>query len=121
AFHDEEAYRAVAEKLKLPEYTAEFGRELGKRAAAVQGIPEGFQRDNAAIDLLNFIQRQKGISKADLPMAFWHANTLSGGTTSVHILIDNISSLVGNTLASLSHRPQAIPEAVRALGRGVAR
>ena len=61
--------------------------------------------DNAAVDLLNHIAKTRGLKMMDLPRAMWYANTLSGGTTPLHIGLDNIGSLAGNFAARALRRP----------------
>jgi hypothetical protein len=78
AFDDAKFYNAVKEKLGLPVFTQEMGREITRRANRLQELPEGFQQQRATIDLLNYIARQKGMKWHELPMAFWYANVLSG-------------------------------------------
>lgn len=119
AFDDARFYDAIRKKLDLPELTPDLAKEITRRANDIQKLPEGFQRDRASVQLLNFISKQKGLSlwRDTLP-AIWYANILSGPTTHLRNSVDNLNSLIGTTLVSLVRNPAAAGEIGPALGRG---
>lgn len=119
AFDDAAFYDALRKKLDLPELTPELTREIVSRANAIQKLPEGFLRDRASVQLLNFIAGQRPLKIWELPLSIWYANVLSGFTTPVHIMIDNLDMLAGNTMVALLRNPGAIGQTLPALGRGL--
>lgn len=119
AFDDAKYYDALKTKLRLPQLTPDVATEIVRRGNVVQGLPEGFQRDRASAQLLNYIASQKPLRIWDLPMAMWYANTLSGFSTPVHIMFDNLNSLAGTSLVSLIRNPTAGLDMAGALGRGM--
>jgi hypothetical protein len=118
AFSEQQFYDAVKEKLGLPVFTPEIAKEITRRANAIQKLPEGFQQQRAQIDLMNYIERQKGVRWQDLPLAFWFANVLSGPTTHLVNVISNTLNLAAHTGIEVMKRPTATPQILEALGRG---
>lgn len=118
AFDDAKFHDAIRQKMELPMVTPEMSREIVKRANALQQKPEGFLRDRAGVQLLDYVASQKPLKVWDKPMALWYANVLSHVGTPVHILIDNMANLAGNTLTQLVRHPTSVFDVPGALARG---
>jgi hypothetical protein len=108
AFEDAKFYDIIKKQLDLPAMTDELAREIARRANDLQKIPQGFMRDRAAGDLMNYVATQKGLRWVDYPMGIFYSNVLSGFTTPAKIVFENTNLLVGNTIASMLVRPKEL-------------
>jgi hypothetical protein len=113
-----EVWDAVRTKLGLPGYSKATSAEVVRRANELQSKPEGFQRDEAALDLLNYIARQSGVSPWELGMAFWYANTLSGPFTHLINAGANAQQIAAHSVFAGTRDPKAIPGLIGALADG---
>lgn len=118
AFSTEAAYNTVREKMGLPAWTPELAAEITRRANEVRTMPEGFQRQRAVIELLNHIERTKGLNWYDLPMGFWFANILSGATTHAKNMLSTGLNTAAHVGINIALQPSATPQILTALGRG---
>lgn len=119
AFESEAAYNMARARLGLPAWTPELAGEITRRANEIRTKPEGFQKQRAVIDLLNHIERTKGLRWHDLPMGFWYANVLSGVTTHAKNVISTTLNTAAHVGMNIAANPAATPAIVSALGRGV--
>lgn len=118
AFTEEKYYNAVREKLGLPVFTDEIAREITRRANQIQDLPEGFRQQRATIEMMNYIQRQKGIKWHELAMPFWFANILSGPMTHLVNGVSNAFNLGAHIALEIAKRPLATPAILQALAHG---
>lgn len=102
-----DATRELTRKaLKLKQLTQDDAAELRRLVRLAQSKPEGFMRQRAAADVLQFTEKLKGqVSWRDVPMAIFYANILSGFTTPAKIVFENTNLLIGNTLAEFLGHP----------------
>ena len=119
AFDNARFENVLLEKMDLPTVTPEMRREIVRRANELATKPEGFQRQRATIELLDYIAKQRGMKWWDLPMAFWYANVLSGPTTHLVNGVSNAFNLTTNLGIQMARHPLATPEILSALGRGL--
>lgn len=115
---EEKAWNSIAEDLGLPAYSDAVARDITARANALRRIPEGFQRDEAAIDLLDHIANQKGMNVADLAMAMWYANTLSRPFTHLVNGISNLAQVGMHTAFAMARRPADVVQVLESLADG---
>jgi hypothetical protein len=119
ALDDASFDRAVSQKLGLPQWTRELAEEVKRRAEEIQKTPEGFQRTRKMVEMMNVVERAKGVRWWDLPMSFWFANILSGVTT--HGM--NIASTAANTAMSIGFEvardPAGLPGILKAAADGL--
>jgi len=115
---EEKAWSSIAEDLGLPAYSEAVARDITARANALRRIPEGFQRDEAAMDLLDYIANQKGMSVADLAMAMWYANTLSRPFTHLVNGISNLAQVGMHTAFAMARRPADVVQVLESLADG---
>ena len=108
----------LGRRMDLPVLTNDMKRELIRRANQVQQLPEGFQRDRAATQLLNYVGTLKGVKWYDLAGSIWYAHAVSGLTTEAHLLIDNLGQLGGNLLVNLLRDPMSMTALPATLARG---
>lgn len=121
AFTDARFNDVLSKRLDLPVISRELKLEISRRANALQELPKGDLRNRAAVQLLDYVSQQRGLKPWELPMAVWYANVLNPITTPVHILLDNIPNLVGNTITDAFLNPRAITGIPGAFGRGLKR
>jgi hypothetical protein len=109
----------VKTALKLKQLTPADAAKLKELVTAAQAQPEGFLRDQAAGEVLKLSQRLKGdVTAADVPMAIFYANVLSGITTPAKIAFENMNLLASSTVASFLARPAELmnpPDFVRSV------
>jgi hypothetical protein len=72
---------AYSEYFKLPKLTAAQQQRIADLAAEVMALPEGVLRRTKSVQLLNELAMIKGVPAADVLMAAWYANILSGLST----------------------------------------
>jgi len=113
--------RAKARKLKLPKYDPAIAGKVLVLAERALRLPEGFQRDEAIIDVLALIARQQGISKWDIATGLWYANLLSGWTTQARNIMGTLSHVLSEFWAHGAARPGAIPSMLAGLYTGIIR
>lgn len=121
AFTEEQFYNAVKQRLGLPVFTPEIAAEITRRTNAIRKLPEGFQQQRAQIELMGYIEKQKGIHWYDLALPFWFANVLSGPATHLVNIISNAFNLAAHTALEVLKRPLATPQIIEALARGAGR
>ena len=119
ALDDAKFWDVVREKLDLPAYTKEGAAEVKRRAEAIQRAPEGMQRQKLAVELMNFIAREKGVRLTDLAMAFWYANTLSGGRTHARNVISTLANGLAEAGIMIALRPRSTLDIMAGAGRGL--
>lgn len=117
-FSDEQLYNLVREKMKLPAWTPELAAEITRRANEIRTKPEGFQKQRAVMDLLNHIEKTKGLRWYDLPMGFWYANILSGVTTHAKNVLSTGLNTAAHVGINIALNPAATPAILESLGRG---
>jgi hypothetical protein len=106
ALSSEKFHDVVKTALKLKRLTPADAAELRNLVKKVQATPAGFQRQQAAADVLKLTERLAGNMKWwDVPMGIFYANILSGLTTPTKIVLENTNLLVGHTIAALLSRP----------------
>tara|TARA_B100001094_G_scaffold60571_2_gene56130 strand:- start:2351 stop:5635 length:3285 start_codon:yes stop_codon:yes gene_type:complete len=124
AFSREDVYNAVAQGLGLPEaYDPNWLKRLGDLADQIQRAPEGFQREDLNIKLLNMVANKVGDNVVDIMFAFRYANMLSGFSTQEINIASNFVQLAlsGSTLALRSGlRPAALFRIFAGMSRGLA-
>jgi hypothetical protein len=118
AFDNETLYNLIRAKYDLPAWTPELAADITKQAALIQTKPEGFQRQRAVVEMLNRIERVKGMRWWEMPMAFWYAHILSGPFTHVKNVLGNIYNLGAFTTLQMARRPQDTFRLLADLGRG---
>ncbi len=115
---EERAWTSIAEDLGLPAYSEAVAKDITARANSLRRIPEGFQRDEAAIDLLDHIANQRGMSVADLAMAMWYANTLSRPFTHLVNAASNMVQVGMHAAFSTMRNPSQIAGIIGSLADG---
>jgi hypothetical protein len=118
ALDRETAWQAVADKLKLPQWTPEIAKEVTARAQAIAETPEGIFKQRRIVELHNYLAKQTGVPVMDTVLAFWYANTLSGPTTQAVNLLANVQNLVANLLVA-ARSPRDFAAQLAAVGRGL--
>lgn len=104
-----------------PEMDKAESRKILEAARKALAKPEGFQRQEAVIDVLARISRAKGVSKADLLVALWYANVLSGWTTQVLNASSTLAVLLAETSVYAARHPAMVPELLIGLYQGFGR
>lgn len=102
-------------------FDQEVAREIARRGAEMQKLPEGFQRDEATIDLMSYIAQQSPVSNTDIAISMAYANLLSGHETQiVNFTSTGLNTLLESiTLAAAN--PSATSEIFRGLFQGLAK
>jgi hypothetical protein len=106
-----EAYwRALQEKLDLPQWTPELARRVHELGQRIQELPEDRveARDKASIEMLNEIERAKGTTLGEVGLGLYITNILTGITTHAK----NVLSTTLNAVGALG------TEALRAVASG---
>jgi len=117
--NEEQVWNAMREKLALPGFDPRVAGDITRMANALQKLPEGVRRDEAAIDIMRFIARQRGQRASDLPVAFWYANMLSGTLTHLINSVSNATQIVAHATTAAARRPGSVPLLLEATVDGV--
>ena len=82
ALDDADIYNALSQGMGLPQaYDEKFNNHIKKLADKVQTAPEGFQKSDATLELMNAIQGKAGDSLWDLALEIRRAGLLTGFST----------------------------------------
>jgi len=111
-------FEAVAEDFGFPSFTTEFARKISRLADEVQRAPVGFQKNNKAINLMNEISKEVGISRVQLLASIMYANMLSGFKTQQINIMMGLVNLISNFAAINITRPGNIPNSLKGLTAG---
>jgi hypothetical protein len=120
--------QAVRNQLKLPDMTTDQAAELRRLVIEAQKRPEGFLRDREKQKVIEYTERLAKTQRWwDVPMAIFYGDTLSGFTTPVKIVLENLLGTAGNLAVEvLAHPKENLLHPVEttrllggALGRGL--
>lgn len=99
--------------------TPEQTKKVAELAEAIEQAPEGFQRNEKTMEMLNFMENMKGIDPVDVPVAMYYANILSGYSTQLVNTIDTGINVLAESAAMAASHPTAIPQILGGLYRGM--
>jgi hypothetical protein len=106
ALTSERFFDVVKQALKLKTLDAAEAKQIREMVQKAQELPEGWQREQAAAELLQHTERLAGKQRWwDIPMAMFYANILSGVTTPAKIVFENSNLLVANTISEFLSKP----------------
>lgn len=108
-------------KLKLPKVDKEEAKRIRAKAAEALKKPEGFQRDEALIDVLATIARTKGLNGWDIGMGLWYANILSGWTTQTRNGASSLAHVLMEAGTHVAVRPWRLGDVLVGLYQGAIR
>jgi len=99
ALSQEQFWNAVRAQLHLPAWSPELAERIRKQVDVLERIPadQTERKQKAHTDLLNIIERAKGIDFLDLGISFYKTNLLTGITTT----IKNVASTAQNVMLEL--------------------
>ena len=100
AFSKDELRGAVAAKLGAPSLTREATQQITEMADKIQRMPEGAERNRAAAEMMQFIQRQIPSSLVDKVMGGWTAGLISGGKTITGAPVSNVTNAATRPIVS---------------------
>jgi hypothetical protein len=125
ALSTEQFWNVVRQNLNLPEWSPELAARVRAQVDVIERIPNDQleRKQKAQIELLNIIERAKGIDGLDLGIAFYMTNILTGITThlkNVGSTFLNATATLGTEIAQSVARGQLsdIPIMLEALGKG---
>lgn len=128
ALTEEQFWNAVRTNLNLPTWSNDLADRIRKQVDALERIPEDQteRKQKAQIELLNTIERAKGVDAYDLAISFYITNILTGITTHMKnvgsTFLNASGAIGGEVLRSVaSGRLDDIPLALEAIGQGVKR
>lgn len=128
ALSEEQFWNAVRAQLNLPAWNAELAGRIRAQVDALERIPADQleRKQKAQIELLNLVERAKGLDGYDLAMAFYVTNILTGVTTHLKNLGStflNVTGTLGTELARsvASGHLDDVPVLLEALGQGMKR
>lgn len=128
AMSDEQLWNAIRTNLDLPAWSNELAERIRKQVDAIERIgPDELERkQKAQIELLNTIERAKGVDAYDLAIAFYVTNILTGFTTHAKNMLStslNVSASLGSELARTiaAGNFSDVPAVIEALGQGMKR
>jgi len=93
AFSSEEFSEAYADSWGFPKLSPEQIKEIERLADVIQS-KEGFKRDEAVKDYLNYIANLNGIDLGDVAMGWWYASILSGERTQAKNFFGNLINTI---------------------------
>lgn len=99
--------------------TPEEAAKINDMTAEIEKAPEGFQKDEKTVDLLNYMSKLKGADPADIPTALYYANILSGYSTQLVNTIDTGLNVLSEAGAMAASHPSAVPDILSGLYRGM--
>lgn len=105
-------------KKKVADVDPNIKKEIVKRVKAAKKKPEGFQREEAIMDVMAFISKHVPPTKTEIGISLAYANLLSGhetqivnlGSTAINTLLETGTMVAGN--------PSLAPDAFMGLYRG---
>jgi hypothetical protein len=125
ALSTEQFWDVVRQNLNLPGWSPELASRVRAQVDAIERIPNDQleRKQKAQTELLNIIERAKGIDGLDLGIAFYMTNILTGITTHLKNLGStflNATATLGTEIAQSVARGQLsdIPIMLEALGKG---
>jgi hypothetical protein len=128
ALSNEQFWNAVRANLDLPAWSNELAERIRAQVDVVERIPEDQieRKQKAQVDLLNLVERAKGLDGFDLGLAFYITNILTGITThlkNIGSTFLNASGAIGSEAvrAVASGRLDDIPLMLEAIGQGMKR
>lgn len=101
--------------------TPEQIKQVSDISAEIEKAPEGFQRNEKTMKLMNFMADMKGANPADIPTAIYYANILSGYSTQLVNTIDTGINVLSESAAMAASHPSAIPDILTGLYQGMVR
>jgi hypothetical protein len=128
ALTEEQFWNAVRTNLNLPTWSNDLADRIRAQVDAMERIPEDQteRRQKAQIELLNTIERAKGVDAYDLAISFYITNILTGITTHMKnvgsTFLNATGAIGGEVLRSVATgRLSDIPLVLDAIGQGVKR
>lgn len=128
ALSQERFWQAVQNSLDLPQWSNELADRIRKQVDVIERIPadQVERKQKAQIELLNIIERAKGIDALDLGIAFYVTNVLTGFTTHAKNIGSTFLNATGTigveaARAVASGNLSDIPLVLEAIGQGVKR
>ena len=128
ALSQEQFWNAVRAQLNLPAWSPELAERIRHQVDAIERVPadQTERKQKAQIELLNLIERAKGLDGYDLAIAFYVTNILTGVTTHLKNLGStflNVSGTLGTEIARsvASGHLDDVPVLLEALGQGLKR
>lgn len=126
AVNMEQFWNAVRKQLNLPQWTPQIAGSIRQQAEAIERIPDDQieRKQKAQVEMLNTVERAKGLSNLDLGLAFYLTNILTGVTTHAKNLLStglNSTMALGieASRAIATGRPGDLVLAWTALGEGI--
>jgi hypothetical protein len=116
ALQDSEYAELFAEAFKIKKLSPEDSAKIYAMANDIQTTPEGFQKHDKIIDMLNFIANLEGMQPTEVLWALWYSSILSGLSTS----FKNVSyNFVNLTLDSFLRNPKEYAATFSGLLKGL--
>ena len=126
AFSNEAYWKAVMERLKLPEFSEALRDRLTAIGARLDALPESDieGRHRVSVEFLNALEQAAGIDPLDLSLGFYVTNLLTGIPTHVANTSANFFAAIANAgiqmeLAIAEGRYDDIPAAIEAAAVGL--
>ena len=126
AFSNEAYWKAVMERLKLPEFSEALRDRLTAIGARLDALPEADieGRHRVSVEFLNALEQAAGIDPLDLSLGFYVTNLLTGIPTHVANTSANFFAAIANAgiqmeLAIAEGRYDDIPAAIEAAAVGL--
>jgi len=126
AFSNEAYWKAVMERLKLPEFSEALRDRLTAIGARLDALPESDieGRHRVSVDFLNALEQAAGIDPLDLSLGFYITNLLTGIPTHVANTSANFFAAVANAGIQMERaiaegRYDDIPAAIEAAAVGL--
>lgn len=101
------------------ELTPEQTSKIAKLTGEIEKAPEGFQKGEKTMELMNFMADMKGANPADIPTALWYSNILSGYSTQLVNTIDTGINVLAESAAMATSHPSAVPQILSGLYQGM--
>jgi hypothetical protein len=128
ALTQEQFWNAVRSMLDLPMWSNELAGRIRAQVDIIERVPADQieRKQKAQIDLLNMVERAKGVDGLDLALAFYITNVLTGVTThlkNIGSTFLNASAAIGSEAARAvaTGRLDDLPLLLEAIGQGVKR
>jgi len=112
ALSQERFWQAVQNSLDLPQWSNELAERIRKQVDVIERIPadQVERKQKAQIELLNIIERAKGVDFFDLGLAFYKTNLLTGLTTTLKNVASTAQAVMAEWPVQLLINPSLAPD-----------
>lgn len=112
ALSQEQFWNLVRANLDLPAWSNELAERIRAQVDVIERIPEAQteRKQKAETDLLNIIERAKGIDFLDMGLAFYKTNLLTGITTTIKNVASTLQNVMQELPVQLLINPSAAPD-----------